>query len=66
MTIFSPHEGHSMAVPAPDASTDSSWSQWLQLNMTSITAQLLLSLVDFDAVHDFKPRFPGMPAKKID
>ena len=33
-----------MAVPAPDASTDSSWSQWLQLNMTSITAQLLLSL----------------------
>jgi len=44
MTIFSPHEGHSMVVPAPLASTDSSWSQWEQLKMTSITAQLLLSL----------------------
>jgi hypothetical protein len=44
MVIFSPHEGHSMVVPAPAASTDSSWSQWAQLKMTSITGQFSLTL----------------------
>jgi hypothetical protein len=36
MTIGSPQEGQLISVPAPEASTESSWSQCSHLNMTSI------------------------------
>src|ERR1043166_8290630 len=46
MVIGSPQLGHSISVPAPDASTANSWSHFGQLKIRSIRG---LSLADYKA-----------------